>query len=89
MESLKVKSIKLDSDGVLKVETNISDNLELAKFVSKDRMEKCLNNYPLEMHIYQKDFMVSSVNYRGRIMVFDVRKFMEFLEQKHLEENEK
>lgn len=85
MEDLKVKSISLDSDGVLKIETNISENLELAKYVNKDRMEKCLNNHPLEMHIYQKEFMISSICYMGEYISFDVREFMEFLKQKQTE----
>ena len=67
MEELKVKSIKLDSDGVLKIETNISDNLELAKYVSKDKMEKILNPQLLEMHVYQNEFAISSISYRGEL----------------------
>jgi len=83
MKDLQIKSIELDSNGVLKVETNISDNLELAKYVDKNKMEKCLNNHPLEMHIYQNEHMISSVSYRGVYMPFDIRELMEFLEKKH------
>ena len=85
MKELKVKSITLDSDGVLKIETNISDNLELAKYVSKDKMEKVLNFQPLEMHIYQDEFRVSSICYRGSYVPFTYKEFREFLEQKHLD----
>ena len=82
MQNLKVKSIHFDSDGVLKIQTNISDKLKLAKYVSKDKMEKVLNSHPLEMHIYQKEFMISSICFMGQYVSFDVREFIEFLEQK-------
>lgn len=83
MEKLKVKSIKLDSDGVLRIETNISDNLELAKYVSKDKMEKILNRHPLEMHVYQDEFRISSISYRGEFVPFTFEEFQEFMTMKH------
>jgi len=81
MEKLEVRSIKLSTDGVLRIATNIVDNLELAKHVSKDRMEKCLNNHHLEMHIYQDGFNISSIMYKGKFVTFDINDFYKFLEE--------
>tara|TARA_R110000737_G_C14475501_1_gene467557 strand:+ start:600 stop:866 length:267 start_codon:yes stop_codon:yes gene_type:complete len=83
MEELKVKSITLDSDGVLKVKTNISDNLELAKYVSKDKMEKVLNQHPLEMHIYQNEYAINSIHWQGELVSFTYQEFKEFMIMKH------
>lgn len=84
---LKVKSIKLESNGVLLIETNISENLELAKHVSKDKIEKCLNDHLLEMHIYQDEFMVSSITYKGKSVLFTFEELQEFIFKKHKEDN--
>lgn len=86
MEQLKVNKITLDSDGVLKIETNIKDNLELAKYVDRDKIEKSLNPHFLEMHIYQAEYMISSVMYEGKSLTFHYKEFIEFLEQKRAKE---
>lgn len=83
MEQLKVNKITLDSDGVLKIETNIKDNLELAKRVNKEKIEKCLSDHPLEMHIYQDDTMISSIVYKGEIVLFRYTDLIEFLKEKY------
>lgn len=83
MEQLKVNKITLDADGVLKIETNIKDNLELAKKVSKDKIEKCLSDHPLEMHIYQDETMISSIGYKGEIVLFRYTDLIEFLKEKY------
>ena len=82
MEKLKVESITLDSDGVLKVVTNIKDNLQLAKHVNKDRMEKCLNDHICELHCYYSDDMISNITYEGRYFPFKAREFIDFLKEK-------
>jgi hypothetical protein len=82
MEQLKINKITLDTDGVLRLETNIKDNLELAKYVDKDKIEKSLNPHFLEMHIYQSDNMISSVMYEGQSLLFHYKEFIEFLEEK-------
>ena len=88
MEKLEVNKITLSEDGVLKVETNISDNLELAKHVNKDKMEMCLNNHPLELHIYQMDQMISSIRYKGECLSFGISDFYEFMEYKRNKQDE-
>ena len=88
MEKLKVKKITLDSDGVLKVETNISDNFELAKHIDKDKMEKCLNHHLFEMHIYQQEYSVSSISFEGKTIHFHAEELVEFLQEKRKKEFE-
>ena len=88
MEKLKVNKITLDADGVLKIETNIKDNLELAKHIDKNKIEQCLNNHPLEMHIYQSDGCVSTIGYMGDMVVFRVEEFIEFLKNKLKQQKE-
>jgi len=83
MDKLEVKSIKLHSDGSLIIETNISDNLELAKHINKKKMEQILNPQPLEMHVYQDNLRISSMVYLGDVVPFTFAELSEFMEEKH------
>lgn len=87
MEQLKVNKITLDADGALKIETNIKDNLELAKYVDKDKIEKSLNPHFLEMHIYQSEYMISSIMYEGKSIAFRYTDLIEFLKEKYTNKN--
>lgn len=82
MEKLEVKKVTLRADGILEVHTNITDNLELARHVNKDRMEKCLNDHPFEMHLYQMDDSISTIRYMGEVLTFKASEFQEFMKQK-------
>ena len=84
MEYLKVEAIKLRADGVLEVHTNIKDNLELAKRVSKEKMQQILDPHVGEIHAYINDGDASynTIRYRGEIVDFTFEDFREFLESK-------
>jgi len=82
MSKLVVKAIKLDSEGVLRVETNINDNLELAKCVDKEKMERCLNLQLYEIHIYQNENLINTLHYKGQIVPFTMEDFHDFMTER-------